>query len=156
MIRLCKKEEYPIIINILRDSFAIGSIDYRFEQKFGKVIGHEWWERKAVDIMNEVKAAPDGVFVEEINGKLAGFLTTFMDKEFSTGRIRALSILPEFQGKGIGTRLLRHAEEIFKKNGMKLIRIEVVEDNASAYELYKKLGFEKAENIVHLGKRLTG
>ncbi|OGF51090.1 MAG: hypothetical protein A2231_08815 [Candidatus Firestonebacteria bacterium RIFOXYA2_FULL_40_8] len=150
MIRLCKKEEYVTLVEILRDSFAVGSIDKRIEDKFGKVIGFDWWERKAVDIMREVEHYPTGVYVMEFEKKIAGFITTSMDKRFSVGKVHTLAIHPDYQGAGFGTRLLKHSLKLFKTNGMKIARIEVLEDNPKAYELYKKLGFDEAGKQVHL------
>ncbi|MFH1073922.1 MAG: GNAT family N-acetyltransferase [Candidatus Firestonebacteria bacterium] len=154
MIRVCKKKEYVTLVEILRDSFAIGSIDKRIEDKFGKIIGFDWWERKSADIIKEAKANPSGVFVYEIDGKIAAFMTTYMDEKFSYGKVFTLAVVPKHQGKGLGTLLLKYAEKVFKKNKMKLMRINVLEDNPRAYELYKKLGFEPAGQIVNMGKKL--
>ncbi|OGF44655.1 MAG: hypothetical protein A2452_08020 [Candidatus Firestonebacteria bacterium RIFOXYC2_FULL_39_67] len=150
MIRVCKKEEYVTLVEILRDSFAIGSIDKRIEDKFGKIIGFDWWERKAVDIMRDVENYPSGAYVMDLEGKITGFIITSMEKRFSVGKVHALAIHPEHQGAGFGTRLLKHALKVFKTNGMKLARIEVLEDNPNAYQLYKKLGFDEAAKQVHL------
>lgn len=154
MIRLCKNEEYGVLIEILRESFAVGSIDKRIEDRFGKIIGCEWWERKEVDIKKEFEANPSGVFVFEIDGKLAGFITTSLDKRFSLGRVHTLAVSPKYQGAGFGTKLLKYALEVFKTNKMKLARIEVLEDNPNAYELYKKLGFEPTAKQVVLAMRM--
>ncbi|MEI6846302.1 MAG: GNAT family N-acetyltransferase [Candidatus Firestonebacteria bacterium] len=154
MIRAYKKEEYVALVEIIRDSFAGGSIDSRIENKFGRLIGAEWWERKATDILKEVESNPAGVYIQEFEGKPAGFITTSMDKRFSVGRVHTLAILPKYQGAGFGTLLLKHALKVFKADGMKLARIEVLEDNPNAYRLYKKLGFEEAARQVHLVMKL--
>ena len=154
MIRVCKKEEYVTLVEILRDSFAIGSIDNRFEGKYGKIIGFDWWERKAVDILKEAETQPEGIFVYEIDGKIAAFMNTYMDKRFSYGKVFTLAVVPQHQGKGLGTLLLKHAEKVFKENKMKLMRIDVLEDNPNAYNLYEKLGFEPVGKIVNMGKKI--
>ena len=154
MIRLCKKEEYGILIEVLRDSFSSGSLDKQLEDKFGKVNGFDWWERKSEDIMKQVKDFPEGVFVEELDGRIVGYITTFIDKKFSVGRIWTITVLPAYQGKGIGARLIKHALDMFKKNKLKLARIEVIQENPKACELYKKLGFEPFSSQVNLAMKI--
>ncbi len=154
MIRVCKEEEYSVLIEILRSSFAPSSIDKRIEEKFGKVIGFDWWERKAVDVMKQVEDFPGGVYVEELEGKITGFITTYVDRKFSTGRICTLAIRPKHQGKGIGTRLIIHALKIFKEEKLKLARIEVLEENKGAYKLYKKFGFEPVASNVNMARKI--
>lgn len=154
MLRKCKKEEYPVLLDILRDSFAVGSADKRLEDKFGKLNGFSWWERKSVDIMKQVEDFPDGVFIEELEGEIAGFITTFIDKKFLVGRIWTLCIKSKFQGQGLGTRLLKHALNMFKENNISLVRIEVVDDNPKAIELYEKLGFKPFSSIVNMAMKI--
>src|SRR5690348_14660558 len=54
--------------------------------------------------------ANDGLFfVAEIDTKVAGTIMAGYDGH--RGWIYSLAVLPEFRGRGIGTRLMRHAEE---------------------------------------------
>ena len=154
MIRVCRKEEYTILIGILRESFAVGSADKLLEDKFGKLNGFEWWERKTVDIVKQIEDFPAGVFVEELEGEIAGFITTSVDKKFLVGRIWTLCVRSKFQGKGIGTRLIKHAFNMFKENNINLARIEVIEENPKALELYKKLGFEPFTSLINLAMKI--
>ncbi len=154
MIRTAKKEEYTLLPDILRDSFASGSADKRLEDKFGRVNGFDWWERKSEDIIKQIEDFPAGVFVEELEGEIAGFMTTYIDAKFSVGRICTISVKPEYQGRGIGTRFIKHALNMFKEYELKLARIEVMEENPKALELYKKLGFEPFANLVNLAMKI--
>lgn len=61
--------------------------------------------------------------------------------------IITIYLLPEYFGKGIGTKLWKQAQKVFDPN--KDIYVEVVTYNKRAIEFYKKLGF------VDTGKRLV-
>jgi ribosomal protein S18 acetylase RimI-like enzyme len=154
MIRLCKKEEFDDLVEILRLSFEKASIDKKIEDMFGNLIGIPWWKRKSIDVRNEFYLNPDGVFVKIIEGKIVGFITTIISKESNTGRIQTLAIHPNYQRKGIGTELINHALKYFKKEGLKLARIDVKESNISAFELYKKLGFKEVARQINLAMKI--
>ena len=51
-----------------------------------------------------------------------------------------LYVLPEHQGKGVGTEALRLLEEYYPH--CKRFRLEVEPDNEDAARLYRRLGFE--------------
>lgn len=54
--------------------------------------------------------------------------------------LKTLYVLPEYQGKGIGTMLWTEAKKLFDPN--KPTTLDVVTYNAHAIEYYKRLGFE--------------
>jgi ribosomal protein S18 acetylase RimI-like enzyme len=150
MIRKARPDETDELVGIVRRSFEKVSIDKSVEDAFGQIIGLAWHERKAADIRRDCGLNPDGIFVKEIDGKLAGFITTFLDKDASTGRIPHLAVDPAFQGKGVGKELLTRAMTYIKSSGMKLMRIEVLAHNAAALEMYKKAGFIEVAKQLHL------
>ncbi|MFB5675620.1 acetyltransferase [Paenibacillus terreus] len=52
-------------------------------------------------------------------------------------KIEMLFVDPGFHGKGIGTRLIKHAEKIKGPN----LKVDVNEQNEGAYAFYKRYGF---------------
>ncbi|MFM9282132.1 acetyltransferase [Paenibacillus jiagnxiensis] len=52
-------------------------------------------------------------------------------------KIEMLFVDPGFHGKGIGTRLIKHAEKIKGPN----LQVDVNEQNEGAYAFYKRYGF---------------
>lgn len=66
-------------------------------------------------------------------GKLLGFLGV------AGIATEALFVLPEAMGKGIGRKLMRHAETEFATT-----RVDVNEDNHEALNFYRHLGYEIA------------
>ena len=150
MIRTASPGEIAVLIDIIRITFEKVSIDKSIEDHFGNLIGKPWIDRKAVDIRRDLSQNPEGVFVKVLDGKIAGFITIAFDRDFSTGRIPHLAVLPEFQGKGIGKELLHHALQYIKDSGMKLMRIEVLAHNKGAFKLNREFGFEEVAEQLHL------
>lgn len=62
--------------------------------------------------------------------------------------IGPLSILPEYQGKGLGRVLLRASIQFSKENGYKRCVLCVNADNEQAKALYLQEGFVEAEGVV--------
>ncbi|OPF51311.1 GNAT family N-acetyltransferase [Clostridium baratii] len=75
-----------------------------------------------------------------INNKLVGMYVLIKTSPF-TLEIVNISVLNEFQGKGIGKKLLMHAINIAKKKNANIL--EIGTGNSSLYQLYlyQKCGF---------------
>lgn len=83
------------------------------------------------------------IFVARVDGKVVGFVRVMKEKE--NNRLRAFYILPEFQGKGIGSKLFEKAREFFNPDLYTLV--DVASYNIPAINFYKKMGF------IDTGKR---
>lgn len=57
--------------------------------------------------------------------------------------VRNLYILPDYQGKGIGTKLLKNLETKAKKKGIKLLLVGTYSKAYWAVDFYMKHGFKK-------------
>jgi len=57
--------------------------------------------------------------------------------------IHRLCVLPDFQNKGIGSKVLTHIEEQIKNMGFSSVRLDVFSENPYAIRLYEKNGYEK-------------
>lgn len=55
--------------------------------------------------------------------------------------VHDVAITPEYQGRGIGSRLFKAAEEYAIENGCAKLTLEVRRDNPRARKLYKRLGY---------------
>jgi ribosomal protein S18 acetylase RimI-like enzyme len=56
--------------------------------------------------------------------------------------VLGIALLQQFRGKGIGTKLIRSSLVAARAFGLHRVELTVREDNSSAIELYKKVGFE--------------
>lgn len=67
----------------------------------------------------------------------------------------ALGLLPDYRGKGLGTKLINAALEHAKKIGLEKIDLEVYTINTHAIALYKKVGFIE-EGLKRRNRKLDG
>jgi ribosomal protein S18 acetylase RimI-like enzyme len=78
-------------------------------------------------------------WVAEHKEEMVGFCLASREEE--KGRIKAIYVLPEYQGEGIGSKLMKKAIEWLSEE--KQIYINVVEYNLKAINFYEKHGFSK-------------
>ncbi|MDP3965875.1 MAG: GNAT family N-acetyltransferase [bacterium] len=82
-------------------------------------------------------------FIALDEGKVVGYITAISGKFL---KVRGTSyvvmgVLASYRGRGIGTELLKRAEELARGHGMHRMELEVFEKNEDAVRLYEKLGF---------------
>ncbi len=71
--------------------------------------------------------------------------------------IEMLGVDPTWRGQGVGSCLIRHAENTARQQGAGQLALAVVSDNTPAIHLYKKVGFKiKSEHRSRLLKWITG
>lgn len=56
--------------------------------------------------------------------------------------IHILAVSPDYQGKGIGSEMVREAIKLAKEKGMLAIRLDALASNIPAHRMYERLGFE--------------
>ena len=56
--------------------------------------------------------------------------------------VLGMGLLPPFRGQGIGTDLIRRSLAAARAFGLHRVELTVRENNTSAVQLYKKVGFE--------------
>jgi ribosomal-protein-alanine N-acetyltransferase len=84
-----------------------------------------------------------------VNGEIASFAIAQVDIERNVpfGHILTVDITPAYRRKGIAQKILHEIETVFKKKGIKEIKLEVREDNIAALNLYRKLGYKKVGKL---------
>lgn len=87
------------------------------------------------------------VFIAELDGKYAGHCWLGQQTDFFTRRcdpwIFDLSVVPDFQGRGIARALHNAVEEHVRNKGFKLIGLQVMAHNEGAAAMYEKLGYKQ-------------
>lgn len=68
--------------------------------------------------------------------------------------IDSLGVLPEMQGRGIGSRLLQFTIDEYVTRQGKTLGLLVDADNQGAGKLYRKLGFKPVGNKTLVGKKM--
>jgi ribosomal protein S18 acetylase RimI-like enzyme len=83
------------------------------------------------------------IAVEE--GKPAGYAKVKYNPTEKRCYLSSLYVLPEFQGHGIGKKLLTNGEAIARTFGVDEIWLGVMVQNTPALEWYKRIGFQFVE-----------
>ncbi|HEY6586364.1 MAG TPA: ribosomal protein S18-alanine N-acetyltransferase [Candidatus Methanoperedens sp.] len=83
---------------------------------------------------------PDTFIVADINGFVIGYVAGFV-AQVGVGRIFSLAVDPKYQNRSVGSNLLKEIINIFRKEGVTEIILEVRMDNIKAKRFYERLGF---------------
>ncbi len=124
----------------------------------------EWRRAEDVDRTNNASLAealeePDpgsAIFLAEEEGVPAGFIHLQTQTDYFTGEkhgyISEVAVAPDFEGRGVGHRLLETAEDWARSKGYSLLTLYVFAGNAHARHIYEKSGFQ--EEVIKYGKIL--
>jgi ribosomal-protein-alanine N-acetyltransferase len=87
---------------------------------------------------------------EQASRELAGFVILERARRSGrpTGHIVTLDVDPAERRCGLGTLLIRTAEEQMKQEGVALMSLEVAENNIAAQNFYRGLGFVASGRIA--------
>ena len=66
-----------------------------------------------------------------------------------------MGLVPEFRGRGLGSKLLTKVLNHAKRFGLEKVELNVYTSNISAVALYKKFGFEQ-EGLIKKYRKLDG
>jgi ribosomal protein S18 acetylase RimI-like enzyme len=80
-------------------------------------------------------------FIAEVDDHIAGYARLFFNRDENRLYVSSLYLLPEFEGKGIGIRLLESAEGYTAEKGLDELWIGVMVKNRQALLFYRKVGF---------------
>jgi len=103
------------------------------------------------DIQKKIDVQPELFFVALLKNKLIGSVMAGYDGH--RGWLYYLAVLPEYQKKGYGKKLVKKAVNELRKLGCLKVNLQVRTDNTSIVNFYKHLGF-KEEERVSLGMHL--
>jgi ribosomal protein S18 acetylase RimI-like enzyme len=94
-----------------------------------------------------------------IDGTLAALIETIREPDHLL--VENVAVSPAFQGRGLGRRLMAHAETLAREQGFDTIRLYTNQRFVENIELYRKLGYridrEEAVPVgvvTHMSKRL--
>lgn len=87
----------------------------------------------------------DWIYVACVDDKIIGYMTCWINKkkpwiEYDVLEIGNLYIQTDYRRLGIGTELINKAKSLCKNNGIRFLKIEVLEDNKEAQRFYQKHG----------------
>lgn len=142
-IRKAKKEDLKEIKRFFREEYSKPPYN-------GK-----WDENNSSKAINEHFKKFE-VYVAELDKEVVGF--TILERFTSSGEevcfIVEIIVGNDFQGKGIGKKLMKFIEDYSKKRKINIIRLSTNKD-ALAFKFYKKIGYnERKGGQVPMEKKL--
>ncbi len=88
------------------------------------------------DIARKLKVNPEMFLVCELDGKLVG--TVMVGYEGHRGWINYLGVLPEYQGQGLGRKLMDQAEAMLVERGCAKINLQIRATNTKVIQFYAR------------------
>jgi GNAT superfamily N-acetyltransferase len=119
---------------------------------FERLLGHDiyaliWpdWrtsQRAAIETVCREREK-NTVWVAELDGTVVGFLAYVLNADDKTGEVQLLAVHPDYQNRGIATKLNQFALQKMKESGMRMARVETGGDpsHAPARRSYEKAGY---------------
>ncbi len=91
-----------------------------------------------------------GGFVWEQDGRLVGNVTATPEQAAAGWFVSNVAVHPQWQGRGIGGRLMEAALQGVERRGGRRVLLQVRTDNEPAQRLYRRLGFRRYDTVVEL------
>ncbi|WP_456467630.1 N-acetyltransferase family protein [Archaeoglobus sp.] len=138
LIRRVGKEDVESFVDVYTNSYR-GLEEYAYTRKRDIKNYFKW-------LMSRDR---DGFMIAEVDGKAVGFVacdTNWISvfERRRVGEIHELFVLPELQGKGIGSALLKKAIEYSKERGRNKAELWAGRTNYKARKFYQSHGFREA------------
>ena len=104
----------------------------------------------------------DGAKLDSLSHPIIQYIKAHFNEDFDPERetqkgeyyIDSFGVSPNYQGKGVGTRMLQHAIKVYTVENKQTLGLLVDEENPKAEKLYRKLGFEFVGRKVLVGKKV--
>ena len=138
LLKTCFAEEFEI------SGFDPDHVTDMFNRGFGGT------GKLILDLMRLFGKEPFKFLVAEANGKIVG--TTIVSNRGKSGYISTVMAHPDYRRKGVATRLVTDALTHIKRRKMARAVLHVNSMNATAKNLYLKLGFKTFEHVAYFVK----
>jgi ribosomal protein S18 acetylase RimI-like enzyme len=118
---------------------------------FGITLEHgESWKRRRANYQNWLGDQGSRMFIAKENDEPVGYALVRIvggSETWKSGdqiaELETFSILPEYRGMGIGSRLMAEIYSFLREEGIREVGVTVVETNVQAIRFYEKHGFGK-------------
>ncbi len=135
------------------DTEALGNISHQVSLLHYRKVEKEFTEPKLendITYLNDcIKDDNSFVLKATVANKPVGYIITHINtypeqhfKYTKKGLIGSIGVDENYRGQGIGTALIKAAEEELKKQGITVMEINVYSFNESAEKLYERLGYK--------------
>ncbi len=100
----------------------------------------------------KIKRDPESIIVSETDNKVVG--NVYVNEDGWAAFIWHLAVRKEYRNKGIGSLLMKEAEEKLRKRGYKEANIFVLENNNDVINYYKRRGYQEFGKCISMFKKL--
>jgi GNAT superfamily N-acetyltransferase len=110
------------------------------------------------ELLNRSDESRDGFWVATVNGRIVGSVAIDgKEVQIHGARLRFFIVDSEFQGRGLGSMLLREAIEFCRRSNFRRLYLSTFAGLDPARHLYEKFGFVLAEEQEdnHWGKTVV-
>jgi len=136
-IRNWTREDFSIVKNILLTTWK-NTYTFIPEEDILLHFEKHYSEDRLIEILNDPFS--NGI-IAEVNSVPAGWLKLFEDHINKKFFVSSLYVLPDYQGFGLGKKLLNEAYRIAKEKQFSKVWLGVMKQNVRSLEWYQKLGF---------------
>ena len=92
-------------------------------------------------------------YIFAVNGVLVGAVRIIVYKEDKSGKVSALCVLPQYQGRGIAQQALLKIEELH--GDIERWFLDTIQEEAGNCHLYEKLGYRKTGKTEVINDKMT-
>ncbi|MCW8965721.1 MAG: GNAT family N-acetyltransferase [Candidatus Pacearchaeota archaeon] len=139
-IRKAKKEDFNEIAKILMNESSKPPYNEKYTLK--------------ISLKETNNFSKDELYIAEDKKNILGFIASNITPDNKKkAYINELWLKPVSQGKGIGRLLVNFIEKLYKKKGVKTIRL-VSKTNSKAFGFYKKLKYKEYKEMVFMEKKI--
>lgn len=136
VIRTSRQEDIPTLRTIARSSHT--SSRFYFDSHFPRHLCDALYE---IWIEKSCCGHADVVFVPEVDGQPAGYLSCHLGPSQNTGSIGLVGLAAEARGRDVGTEMVRAAQRWFFERNVKKVTVVTQGRNVAAQRLYQRSGF---------------
>lgn len=153
-IRPYRESDRATLRELTIDAFNGVSIDHAIDNVIGPLAASTWRERKGRHVDHDIDFPFSELAVLDVEGEPVGYVSMRYDRTSLIGQIPNLAVSPAHRNQGLGRMLLQHALDRFRAEGMKIARIETLEQNSVGRHLYPSVGFKEVARQVHFAMNL--
>ena len=109
------------------------------------------WNKPEKDIAFARGKDQSDILVGVIEGRIVASIMVGHDGH--RGSFYYVAVAPPFQGKGIGSLLIREGEKWLKERGVWKVNLLIRQENSDVQSFYEQLGYE-VNKVMSMGQRL--
>lgn len=139
--------------NDLNTVFEIQQAAFRpLYEKYHDDGSNPYMESKETILRKYTRAGTSG-YLFLLDGKAVGAVRINIDDVNKTGRVSALCVLPQYQGRGIAQRALLEIERLHPD--VKRWVLDTILEEAGNCHLYEKAGYRKTGKTERINEKMT-